>query len=217
MAVLTIITLSIAVMTPPLSGPFCKGSCFKYPYADITARFPRDYVWMYPAMLLTLLFLVVIACIHRQAPEEKKIFSLLGVLFSAMSASVLVADYFLQVSVIQQSLLQAEKDGLALLTQYNPHGIFIALEDLGYLLMSLAFICLVPVFSVSCKTEKTLRWLFIGNFSLSLISLALISAIYGINREYRFEVAVISFNWLTLIVFGILMSGIFRRNMQKSV
>jgi hypothetical protein len=29
--------------------------------------------------------------------------------------------------------MNGETDGLSILTQYNPHGIFIALEEIGYL------------------------------------------------------------------------------------
>lgn len=34
--------------------------------------------------------------------------------------------------------MHGETEGITLLTQYNAHGIFIALEELGYLLMSLS-------------------------------------------------------------------------------
>ncbi|MDD4638425.1 MAG: hypothetical protein PHT63_01535, partial [Bacteroidales bacterium] len=59
-AVLTIFTFSIAILTPPLSGPFCETGGFAYPFYDIAGRFPRDYYWMYPAMILTASYLVMI-------------------------------------------------------------------------------------------------------------------------------------------------------------
>jgi len=55
---LTIVTFGIAVNTPPFSGPFCKGPCFQYPYLDIAGRFPRDYYWMYPAIVLPFSYLL---------------------------------------------------------------------------------------------------------------------------------------------------------------
>jgi len=30
--VVTAVTSGIAILTPPLSGPFCVGSCFNYPF-----------------------------------------------------------------------------------------------------------------------------------------------------------------------------------------
>lgn len=209
--VVTVITFGIAVATPPLSGPFCVGSCFQYPYTDIISRFPRDYLWMYPAILSTMLFMAMVAIIHHYASDEKKIFSRIGLCFALISAAVLITDYFLQLSVIQPSLLGGETDGIALWTQYNPHGVFIVLEEIGFLMMSLAFFCLAPVFSGKNRVETALRWLFAGSIVLTLCSLILISLFYGIHREYRFEVAAITINWTVLIVAGILLSVVFKR------
>ena len=58
-ALLTIITFAIAILTPPLSGPFCTTGGFLYPYTDIAGRFPRDYYWMYPAMVLMVSYLLM--------------------------------------------------------------------------------------------------------------------------------------------------------------
>jgi hypothetical protein len=208
---LTIITFGIAICTPPLSGPGCVANCFEYPYLDILSRFPRDYYWMYPAMLLTFSYLVFMVCIHNYISEQKKIFSQVGVLFSVMSTLILVVDYFIQVSVVQQSLLLGENDGISLLTQFNPHGLFIALEDIGYIMMSFSFLFMAFAISKSTRLEKSLRWVFIISFILMVISLAGVSIVHGINREYRFEVAVITINWFALIIGAILMSKVFKR------
>ena len=66
------------------------------------------------------------------------------------------------------------------------------------------------VFSTATKKETTVRWMFLLDFLLTLISLIVISLIYGIMRGYRFEVYSIGLNWLTLIVMGIPLAGIFR-------
>jgi hypothetical protein len=209
-SVLTVVTFAIAYLTAPLAGPYCKGACFQYPYTDIISRFPRDYFWMYPALILLAVYGALMACIHHCAPKEKKGFSLVGLFFALMSATILISDYFIQLSVIQPSLLNGETDGIALLTQFNPHGIFIALEDLGYLAMSLAFLFMAPVFSGS-RLEKSVRWIFIAAFVLTMASFIGYSIFYGVNREYRFEVTAISINWLTLIASGILLGFIFKR------
>ena len=209
--ILTFITFAIAICTPPLSGPFCTGNCFEYPYTDIISRFPRDYYWMYPAIVLTLGYLIFMVCIHNYVSEQKRIFSQIGVLFSVISALILVVDYFIQVSVVQQSLLLGQTDGISLLTQFNPHGLFIALEDIGYIMMSLSFLFIAFAISKSTKLEKTLRWVFIVAFIFMIVSLVGVSMVYGINREYRFEVAVITINWFVLIIAGIIMSKIFKR------
>ncbi|MEW6579895.1 MAG: hypothetical protein AB1435_11965 [Chloroflexota bacterium] len=211
--VVTVITFGVAILTPPISGPNCVDSCVEYPYLDIVSRFPRDYLWMYPAIVLTLIYVVLMACIHSYASEGKKIWGQIGLSIALISAAILITDYFIQVSVIQPSLENGETDGLALLTQYNPHGIFIALEDVGYLLMSVSFLFVAPVFSRSDRVERAIRWIFILSFFLAIIALTVISVQYGIDREYRFEVAVISIDWLVLIVTGVLLSIVFKRAM----
>ena len=211
MALLTALTFTIAVLTPPLSGPWCVSGCYDYPYLDIASRFPRDYYWMYPAMMQDLLFVVLLACIHQFAPHEKKIYSHIALLFGTLSAMILFGNYFIQVSVIPPSLLNNETDGIAMLTQYNPHGIFIALEEVGYLMMSLALFCTVPVFSGSNGSEKAIRFIHFLCFALTLLSLIAVSVQYGTQREYRFEIAVITINWTTLIISGILLSKLFHQ------
>jgi hypothetical protein len=74
-AAVTLVTFGIAVFTPPLAGPFCIASCIEYPFTSIVSRFPRDYLWMYPAILLMSLFVVLMVCLHHYASPEKKIFS----------------------------------------------------------------------------------------------------------------------------------------------
>lgn len=214
---LTLVTFTIAFLTPPLGGPYCTSGCFSYPYSDIASRFPRDYYWMYPAILLVLVFYVLMVSIHYFAPSEKKVFSHIGLSFALISTATFVIDYFLQVSVIQPSLLLGETDGIALLSQFNPHGVFIVLEEIGFSMMSLSMLFMVPAFVGNTKTEKAIRWLFVGCFTLTAISFTLYSIFYGIYREYRFEVATISINWLTLIVSGILLSVVFRRAMADSL
>jgi hypothetical protein len=205
LSALGLITFAIAFFTPPLTGPFCKANCMVYPYPDIVSRFPRDYIWMYPAILLSMCFVVLMAFLHHSAPKKKKLFSLIGLSFGLMSASVLIIDFFVQLSVIQPSLLKGEHDGIAILSQFNPHGIFIVLEEIGYLFMSIALLCMVPIFSKASRLKKAIRWVFISNFALTMISLILISVFFGLSREYRFEVAAITFNWFALIVSGILL------------
>ena len=67
------------------------------------------------------------------------IFGTLGLGLAVASMAVIAIDYFIQLRVVQPSLLNGESEGLAIMSQYNPHGVFIALEELGFLLAGLAF------------------------------------------------------------------------------
>jgi ammonia channel protein AmtB len=111
---------------------------------------------------------------------------------------------------MQPSLQKGQLDGWAMLTQYNPNGVFIALEELGYLLMSMALLCLAPVFSGSSRRERILRWLFVLSFATAVAALVVVSILRGIDRGDIFEIAVICTVWLTLIVSTPLMALTFR-------
>jgi hypothetical protein len=92
------------------------------------------------AILMVLAYVALMVSIHSCAPGHKKIFSQVGLSFALIAAATLVIDYYVQFSVIPMSLMNGETEGLAVLIQYNPHGVFIALEELGYLVMSHLFI-----------------------------------------------------------------------------
>jgi len=203
LSTVTLVTFVIAFLTPPLSGPLAAGQRILYPYTNILDRFPRDYYWMYPALLLMLIFVVYMVAIDQYASPDRKVFSRIGLIFAALAAGILFTDYFVQLAVIQPSLMNGEQDGIALLSQYNPHGIFIALEEAGFLLMAVAILFLAPVFTGSGRVKAILRWTAVLNFLLVIISLAIISAIYGVGREYRFEITAISYDFIALIILGL--------------
>jgi hypothetical protein len=210
-AAVTVGTFAIAVTTLPVSGPFCTADCVAYPYREVAALVPHDYVWMYPATVLMGIFVVLLACIHQATAEIRRLYSLIALVFGAMAAATLAADYYIQIAALQPSILRGEFEGLALVTQYNPHGIFIALEELGYLLMSLAFLFLGLVFAGVSWLDRLLRWLLIGGALAAFAAYIVLTLIYGKDLEYRFEVAVITINWTLLIVVGVLLSLWFRR------
>ena len=212
--------LGIAVITAPArSGPNCPPlvdmgvleSCVTYPYTDVAAFVPIEYIWMYPALLMALLFVMLVACIHYHAEADKKLFSQIALSFALISATAHTINYFIQLAVVQPSLLKGEVEGLSLLSQYNPHGVFIALEDIGYLMMGVAFLFMAPVFSRRVKLERVIRFLFIASSILAIGSLILLALLYGFDLEYRYEVVAILIDWLTLIVAGVLLSVFFKR------
>ena len=125
--------------------------------------------------------------------------------------ALLAVDYYIQIAALQPSILKGEFEGVALVTQYNPHGIFIALEELGYLLMSLAFLFAGLAFAPGARLERAIRWLLIGGAIAVFAAYVVLRLLYGQDLEYRFEVTVISINWTLLIVAGVLLSIWFRR------
>jgi hypothetical protein len=215
-ALLTIISFTIAIITPPRSGPFCTGVCSVYPYGDTAVFFPRDYLWIFPSMLISPLFLILCACAHSWVAPGKFLFSRLALLFAAISATLITLDYFIQIVVIQPSLLKAETDGLALFSQYNPHGMFIAIEDLGYLMMSSAFFFLGMALSPDSRVECALRRLLIASAWIGLASFFGMFLVFGVNLETRFELAIVTLTWTTLTVASILLAVLMRRTIRAT-
>ena len=212
--VITVVTFGFAIIAIPISGANCPGNCVEYPYLDTVSQFPRDFLWMPLAIVLVLAYVTLMVSIHSYASRQKKIFSQVGLSFALIAAAVLVADYFIQFSVIPMSLTNGETEGLAMLIQYNPHGVFLALEELGYLVMSLSFLFMAPVFANKNRLESAVRWIFVIAFILVIVSLVVISINYGLDRQDRFEVAVLSIDWLVLIINGVLLSIVFRRQLK---
>lgn len=203
----------IAITTaPPRSGPFCLvDPCITYPYTDAAAFVPIDYLWMYPALLLGPLFMLVTAYLHAQGSAERRIFSLVGLSFAAIAAAILTMNYFVQLTVMQPSLLRGEVAGLEAFSQYNPHGVFIALEDIGYILMSVAFLFVASTIEPHDRPARLARALFFSSGMLSLGSLLVLAVIYGYDLEYRYEVAAITITWIALSIGGVLLSLSFWR------
>jgi hypothetical protein len=209
----TLVTFGIAVATPPLSGPLCREGCLSYPYLDVASRFPRDYVWLFPAILATLLYVGFVIALRARAAGSGALFGELGLSLSVMAALTLVGDYFVQLAVVQPALRAGEADGIALLSQYNPHGLFIALEELGYLLLSLSLVCLIPTLSSSTRVERIIRRLFLTGFVANFLALCWFLLRYGHEREYHFEIAVISIDWSVLIAGAFLAAVVFHRDL----
>jgi hypothetical protein len=210
-ALLAAISFGVAATTPPRTGPFAApGSAIPYPYAAAARFVPRDFVWMYLALLMMLAFLVLAACVRHRAVDDRKVFGTIGLCLSAVSFTVIAMDYFIQLRTVQPALLRGELDGLAILSQYNPHGAFIALEELGFLVMGLSFAFLALALG-SSRLERVTRWVYLVSSALMVAAFVGMSWYFGFGLEYRFEVTAISIGWLSLMISGLLLAFVFRR------
>jgi NADH:ubiquinone oxidoreductase subunit 6 (subunit J) len=216
-AIMAAVSLGMAITTPPRSGPFCQADCVDYPYADAAAYVPKDYLWMYPAIALTLLIIVLVQCIHYQIEPDRRVLSGIGVTLSAVGAGTLIIDYAVQLTFIQPAVLFGESEGLSPWSQYNPHGVFIALENVGYGLLNLAFLFIgIAMLRMASRLSRAAAFVLAvgGGFTLTL--LVFYSAFYRVGLDYRFEVMAIGLTWLVLIVAPALLSiALVRRRPMK--
>ena len=211
-AILTVVVAAVfalvSIATPARSGPFCVNACVAYPYVDVAQFIPGDYLWLLPGILLAPTFVVLMACIHAHAGEQERTYSRIGLSFALVYAVVILVDYYLQLTVVAPSLQAGETEGLSLFTQYNPHGLFIALETLGYSMMTVALLFAAPVFAGG-RAERAIRGLFVLSFVLAVAAFAGL-AVLG-HDLVAFEVTVLMINWVVLAASGVLLGVVFRR------
>lgn len=214
-AFLAAVSFGVAATTPPRTGPFAApGAAISYPYNAVADFVPRDFVWMYLALLMMLAFLVLAACVREHSSDDRRVFGTVGLCFAVVSFTVIALDYFVQLRTVQPSLLRGEFDGLAIISQYNPHSVFIALEELGFLVMGLSFAFLALALG-SSRVERATRWVYLVSCALMVVAFIGMSWYFGFGLEYRFEVTAISIGWLTLMISGSLLALVFRRSAHQ--
>lgn len=113
-----------------------------------------------PVILLAPTVIVLMACIYYITPESKRVFTLIGIVFSCVYTAIICTNYFIQLYVVRLSLISGTLNGIALLAMTNLHSIFFALETFGYAFLSLATLFISPVFNGG-KLENWIRSLFI--------------------------------------------------------
>ena len=217
LSLITIVTFVVAMFAVPISGNFAPGEGLSYPYLNTLDQIPRDYLWMPLAIIMMVMYLIVFTEIHYSIEGSNKPISQLALNFANLSTGILVVNYFIQFSIVPVSLLNGQTDGITLLTQYNPYGLFIILEELGYLVMSLSFLFVALAFAHKTNLEKLIKRVFLIAAILGLLSFVLISAVMGENKLDVFEVVIILINWFVLIFNGILLSKWFKNRLRGEI
>lgn len=215
-ALCSAIALSLGAATPPRSGPTCVGSCVGYPYTDVAAWVPRDYLWMYPALLTALCVVAMTACLHRDPGAGRPPWALVGFGFATVAAAALGSNYVIQLAVVQPSLLAGESRDLGLFTMYNPHGVFIALEDLGYLMMGAALLCCGLSMVVRSRLGCAARWTLVVAGTAVLVAALVLALVFGMDVADRFEVVAIGVDWTALVISGTLIGLLSRRKHPRT-
>ncbi len=104
----------------------------------------------------------MMSSIYFYASDDKKIWSLLGLIFAVMYGAILAANYWLLLTVVRESLLGGYTEGLEWFVIGSPHSITNTIEGIGYGFMGLAAVFVSQVFDGD-KLKNWLRWLFIVN------------------------------------------------------
>lgn len=208
-AILGVVAFGLAIIAVPIAGANCPSGCIPYPYTSTAARWPQDFLWQIPAIAFVLSWLVLMVCVHYFAPQQRRMITLAGLCLAVIAAAALSIDYYLQLSVVPVSLADGETNGLPLLIQYNAHGVFIALEEIGYITMALSLALFSVAFTGRDRLATAGRWLFRVPIVVAVGGLLEVSVFYGLERQDRFEIFILSACWLTLIAGGLILAAIF--------
>ena len=119
---------------------------------------------------------------------------------------MILLDYFVQLTVVIRVSRPARRGPVAV-PPVQPHGLFIALEALGYLALSVALLCAAPVRGGPRPAGDPLvvrGWLCAGGRGVHRVR-------DDRTRLVAFEVTILSINWIVLIASGGLLAVTFRR------
>mgnify|MGYP000874985383 CR=1 FL=1 len=204
----------LAVIDLPQSGPMCqKAHCVVFPFTD-AAYSPVDYLWMYPAAVGLLGFAALLTIIEPLAPPQRWVAARLASRSAGAGAVIIGTAFALQLFVVQPSILNNQQDGLTFWTQFNPHGGFIALENLGYLLMSFALLGVSRLVPGRSGLRRLVRITGATLGGLGVLLLPLQAAWFTANLEYRYEVTAISLTWTAIVVLSVPLVGCFSSDLQ---
>lgn len=126
--------------------------------------------------------------------------------FAVLSAGILVTDYSVHLMAVMPSVARGEGSAVALFSMYNPHGLFIALENTGYFLMGLAFLGIAGAVGAERRVGRASRWTFFGAGGLLVGALPVFAVIFGGDLDVRYEVFAISVAYLGLILGGTMLA-----------
>jgi hypothetical protein len=114
-----------------------------------------------PSLILAPMFAILVLCIQHYAPPDKKILGQLCFAFALICTAILSIHYYIQLTVVQQGLLNNQTAGLWLFAAPNPHSLFWSFAALGYGFMGIALLFAAPIFKE--KSENKIRLLLTAN------------------------------------------------------
>jgi hypothetical protein len=117
---------------------------------------------MFPVFLLPFALVTMMACLHHNAPEDKKILSLLALVFTLIYATQISYNYYIQLTAVRLSIMSGELEGLAIHAFFNPHSITFNLELLGYGMLSIGMIFAAFLFRGG-RINTTIFWILLVN------------------------------------------------------
>jgi len=95
--------------------------------------------------------------IHYYAPEDRKIYSHIGMTFGVLYAALVSIVYFVELSVAVPMVFRGETYPAWL--SFTAPSLMVSIDGLGYVFMALATLFASQVFTTQ-KQQRLIRWSF---------------------------------------------------------
>jgi len=102
-------------------------------------------------------FVVMMVSVHYAAPDEKKIWSHIGITLAVLYAALISIVYVTWLFVVEPHVLRGEANQVALLL-FAPGSFLQMVDGLGYTFMGVALFFAAPVFAGK-RLDNWIRWL----------------------------------------------------------
>lgn len=115
-----------------------------------------------PSLLLGISFVVLMVSVHYYAPEDRKIWSHIGLTFATIYAVLISIVYYVQLTLVVPRLLRGDIENIRFLIIVPFDSFLYSVDILGYSFMSLATLFTAFVFT-QAGLERTVRSFLIAN------------------------------------------------------
>jgi hypothetical protein len=152
------------------------------------------------SLLLAPSFVVMMVSVHYAAPDEKKIWSHLGIAFAILYAALISIVYVIWLFVVEPHVLRGQANQVALLL-FTPGSFLQMVDGLGYTFMGVALCFAAPVFAGK-RLDDWIRWLcLLSGPGALLVFLSYVSYITPLGVA----------EWIITPAVAILLAAYFRR------
>ena len=159
-----------------------------------------------PSIFLASSFLVLMIAVHYYTPDERKIWSNIGMVFAIMYATITSIVYFTVLSVVLPNILQGTASTLGVL-QWSPGGFLQNVDGIGYGFMSLATLFSAFAFTGHGIKAWTRRFMIAhGVIVIGIVGAVFLPVLLGIGALWI----------ITFPLFSIALLLLFKQAMSKN-
>lgn len=128
-------------------------------------------VLLTPSLFLGSSFLVLMVSVHYYAPEDKKVWSHIGIVFATIYTVLISINYYVQLTLVVPHLLRGEVESIRFLL-FTPFDSFLySVDILGYSFMSLSTLFAAFIFSDDGLERIAKRFMIANGLIIPFIAL----------------------------------------------